>query len=1057
MKKSRSLQNKLVASTLAAAIFGILAQGAYSQSADATLRGRATANTEITAKNTATGLVRHVKASADGSYSVIGLPPGTYLVETSDGTKKTVTLSVASTATVDLVASAVAAPEGALEEIMVRSNRPVEVRTSEVGESISLHQIETIPQISRNFLEFADTVPGMSFQVDSNGKNSLHSGTQDTSSINVYIDGVGQKNYVRQGGISGQAGSNKGDSRTIGDAGNPFPQLAIGEYKVITSNYKAEYDQISGAAITAETKSGTNEFHGEIFGDFTNSSLRAAVPQELAVGGAKVSGPSKEYGLGFGGPIIEDKLHFFLTYEGKRFTTPNVVTPPILFDNSGNPLLPNPVPLLPASLLAQYGTVANNFNEDLYFGKIDWEFSDRDRVEFSTKIRQESEINGAGVQVAKSAAFNYLNNDYRAQLHWQHSGEHWLNDALVTYENTKDTTSALGSSNGVGIVYVYQDLPPLKGYHPLLQINGQGPNGYYQETQKGTGFQDDLTFSDIEWAGEHTLKTGFKYKGVTLSARDASAAALYQYYVVPKAYAPGLPTGIDPNPFQVEFRQATGDGSVTAVSKNQQFGVYFQDDWAVNHQLTLNLGVRYDYENTPSYTGYVTPAAVRAALNRQDPNTAPPNNAPIGQTYAQSLAMGPEPIHISDYYSNGHNRKNPGNEFQPRLGFSFDIDDDQRHVVFGGIGRAYDRNVFDSMQKETTVAALSPVRLQFQTPYGEQPFLGCKPGDPITSTCLNWDPKYLTAAGLQSYALGGIGEADLLNNHLKAPHSDQFSIGVRNKLGDWNTSATIARINGHDGLVGHSGQRNPDGSWYNGSNYGFSPDGLGSLVLWDNGRETRNTELLFSADKPYTKESGWGANVAYTFQRATENVYYSQIYMFDYPRLSDISFHDSPAVPRHRLVLTGAADGPWGVVLGAKLTLETVTPYFSPFGGWNCPNNPPATRHTPPPDGSGSCVAPTPFDSQYFYNSTYIKGQHFLFGGTNFGYRDIDLQVTKNIDLPHGATLQMRFDALNVINFVNTDSQNGVLYPWPKTPYRDPNGAIVGVPRTFKFTVNLKF
>ena len=82
MKKRHSLQKKIVASTIAAAVSGILAQHAYAQSADASLRGKAPANTEVTAKNTETGLVRHVKAGADGSYSVIGLPPGQEFVLT---------------------------------------------------------------------------------------------------------------------------------------------------------------------------------------------------------------------------------------------------------------------------------------------------------------------------------------------------------------------------------------------------------------------------------------------------------------------------------------------------------------------------------------------------------------------------------------------------------------------------------------------------------------------------------------------------------------------------------------------------------------------------------------------------------------------------------------------------------------------------------------------------------------------------------------------------------------------------------------------------------------
>src|SRR3546814_17069643 len=73
-----------------------------------------------------------------------------------------------------------------------------------------------------------------------------------SNNINEIIDGGGQKNYGTPGGMTGQD-----DSRV-----NPCPQAAIGEYKVITSNYKAEYDQISSAAVVAVTKSGTNEFRG---------------------------------------------------------------------------------------------------------------------------------------------------------------------------------------------------------------------------------------------------------------------------------------------------------------------------------------------------------------------------------------------------------------------------------------------------------------------------------------------------------------------------------------------------------------------------------------------------------------------------------------------------------------------------------------------------------------------------------------------------------------------------------------------------------------------------
>ena len=111
-----------------------------------------------------------------------------------------------------------------------------EVKTSEVGGTVSTKIINTIPQTTRNFLEFADVIPGVAFSLDpGNGTTKLQGGAQSASSINVYIDGVGQKNYVLQNGITGQDSSR----------GNPFPQLGIAEYKVITQNYKAEYDQLS--------------------------------------------------------------------------------------------------------------------------------------------------------------------------------------------------------------------------------------------------------------------------------------------------------------------------------------------------------------------------------------------------------------------------------------------------------------------------------------------------------------------------------------------------------------------------------------------------------------------------------------------------------------------------------------------------------------------------------------------------------------------------------------------------------------------------------------------
>ncbi|MEP6939875.1 MAG: carboxypeptidase-like regulatory domain-containing protein, partial [Rudaea sp.] len=385
----------------------------WAQSSDATLRGKAAPDLQVTAKNVATGAVRHTNTGADGSYTLVGLTPGTYQVDAGPGTERTVTLTVASTAQLDFAAAPGTPASGeptTLGGVSVTATTLTEVKTSEIGTNVSLHQIQTTPQITRNFLEFADTVPGMVFQVQ-NGKTSIQSGAQASSQVNVYIDGVGQKNYVHGGGVSGQAGASHD-----GDPGNPFPQLAIGEYKVITSNYKAEYDQISSAAITAETKSGTNELHGEVFGDYTNQNYRSETPAEKAAGGDKAVSANKEWGFAVGGPIIQDQLHYFFTYEKKQFSTPTTTNPPSNTYN-GQPYSV----FLPADVQSQFGPSSKPFDEDLYFGKVDWEFSDRDRVEVSSKVRKETQINGAGGQVAPSANYNYQNNDTRIDGRWQHS------------------------------------------------------------------------------------------------------------------------------------------------------------------------------------------------------------------------------------------------------------------------------------------------------------------------------------------------------------------------------------------------------------------------------------------------------------------------------------------------------------------------------------------------------------------------------------------------------------------------------------------------------------
>ncbi len=987
----RRAQRCLVAAVAMAVAFTEGMSGrVFAQSAEAALRGRAPPKAQVTAHNTATGLTRRTQADENGGYAIVGLPAGPYQVDAGPGTETTVTLTVASTTTLDLQPAA--GTTSGLATVTVTGKRRPEVKTSEVATTVSQTVIETTPQLTRNFLEFADTVPGMQFTVDSEGNTTLRSGGQTESSVNVFIDGVGQKNYVLEGGVSGQFFSQ----------GNPFPQLAIGEYKVITSNYKAEYDQITSAAVTADTRSGTNEFHGEAFGTYTGHNFRAETPAEVAAA-TKTASSDKEFGASLGGPILKDQLHFFVTYEGKRFTTPIAVTPGV------TPSGANIATLLPADVAAQFGPSALPFSEDLYFGKLDFEPTDQDRLVLSTKVRRETQIQNIREGQAASAGIQVENDDTRADLRWQHTTDRWYNELLLTFEDVVNAPMPINFGNG--FVYTYQPQQDQQ----ILAVGAESGTAAQNKAQRGPSIQDDLTLSHFQWAGEHTVKTGIKLKRIDLAAQDAENINPLFYYDV-------NPTGTAALPYKAFFTNPVPGLDPEVRSRNTQLGVYLQDDWSPDEKLTLNLGVRWDYERTPAYLDHITPASVVQAFNSQDPN------APAGQTYAQTLAKGG--ININDYISNGHNRSAPTDEIQPRFGVSYDLNADQKHVIFGGAGRSYDRDLFNFLQLEDTKASLPQDEIFFNVP--ERP---CTP----SPTCVPWNPVYLNGlTNLQSLVAATTAgqEVDMLNNHLKAPYSDQFSIGMRNRVGEWNTSVTVARILSYDGFVFTLGNRYPNGAFFQNGTQAFNNGvpGFGSLILGNNGIETRTTQVLVSVEKPYTAESGWGTTLAYTFTDAFNNRDIKEHYALDEATIQQYPFIRNNAVSVHRFVGTGVVRGPWDTTVGAKLTLAS-----------------------PVPDANLACYLPS---GEYFPTGSSctpvsIAPRNF------FGYRELDLQFSKDFTLPGSLTLYARVDVLNVFNWYNFSDYNtnygssGVL-PANAVTYNTV-GNILGVPRTFKAQLGMRF
>lgn len=996
----------LLACALAACL-GWAVLPAHGQTTGATVRGRVTAeavsDAQVTATNVATGLSRRVQAGADGSYVLAGLPPGTYRIEVNAGgltASRTVTLQVGQTASLDLAPGEATPPAGeatTLDRVLAVAETLPETRTSEVASYVSNRQIEALPQASRNFLAFADTVPGVIFETLPDNSTRLRSGAQSANGVNVFIDGVGQKNYVLKGGVSGQDSS----------SGNPFPQLAIGEYKVITSNYKAEYDQISSAAISAATRSGTNEFEGAFFWDYTSDQWRSATPAEED-SGSKIPSKEEQYGAFFSGPIVQDRLFFFVTYEAKEIDRPRTVR---FGTTAADPAF------ITDELLAYLGSANADFKQDMYFGKLTWQPGDAHLVELSAKRRDEVELTGIGDGPNVPSYGTHKNNDStRIDLRWQWSGARWLNDLHLTSEDDFWSPQPVTFGPGRSIRWTPPGNPTGSNDGDVL-LNLGGGRDYQRKGQKGEGVQNDFTFFGIDG---HTIKAGVKFKQVELESFEQQPFNPQYYFDLAENISAGRAAIDDFIPWRVDFGAALpGAGDRRIRSRSRQYGIYIQDDWEVNEKLTLNLGLRYDYEENPGFENFRTPAGLAAALR------------------GWSNIHGPNVDYdIEDYISSGGNRKPFKDAWQPRIGFSYDLNADQRHVIFGGAGRAYDRNLFDYLALEQSKNTFPSYQFRFDTP--SHP---CTVG---VGQCLTWDPSYYDPDALAALVAANpnLGaEVNLINNDLKVPYSDQFSLGMRNVVPlagvDWNTSVTLAHIRSHDGIVFTLGNRWPDGSFRNPGNpdatwggqpWGFPIPGYGTLILADNGIETRLNQLLLSLEKPFSDESPWGVTVAYTFSDAEENRLRAgsddEHYLFDYPNLDGQPFMRSTGTPRHRLVATGVYEIA-GFMFSGKLTLES-----------------------PRPLEAVNCYDAPSFDNCYFDPAVPDE---------SIGYKQLDIAVQKTWDTRAGVRFRVRGDVFNVFNWANPTSydtwRGGPGSPNPN--YLDHNNATAWPPRMFKLSFGL--
>lgn len=968
---------KILTSLIGAVGISLLAHTAAAQIGSASVQGIIASHMlpqpgiEVIAKNADNGYTFRTITQKDGSYTFKGLAPGHYQIFLQDKAGKspeTITLKVGQSVSLDFEIDKPVTNDDKIDEVTVIGTQlKIKSVGGEIGTNVSLEQINKLPQNTRNFLAFADLAPGVQFNQASDGSTSIKGGAQTADAINVFIDGVGQKNYVLRGGVTGQDSSR----------GNPFPQSAVGEYKVITQNYSAEYDQLSSAAVVAVTKSGTNEFHGGLFFDYSDEGMRKPRPSEEKDNNKKVESNQKQFGFNVGGPIIKDKMHFFFAYEGKNNSDPKDIIP------SGGVSVQD----LPADLQAQTGGRSADFKEDLYFGKLSYLISNEQKLELTAKIRKETELTGIGGVNTLSYGTDKKNDETRVDLSHNWRTDNWINDAHLLYEDNSWNPRPHSIGNG----FKYSN----GGGGAILNVGG-GPD-FQDKGQSGWGFQEDFTYLAIQ---EHTIKTGIKYKSISLHAKEQQPySAQYEYNVQYN----------DSVPFKVKWgAPLSGIGDGTASSDNIQLGIYLQDEWLATDNLTLNGGLRWDYEESDSFLDYKTPADVVTGINNW-------------------VGIKNSNININNYISNGSNRGSFKNAWQPRVGFSYKFNDEHDVTLFGGVGRAYDRNLFDNLQLEKTKATFPTYEVVFQSADPSHPCSGPE--------CIVWDPKYLTPEGLAQLKSGDKSagrEVFMVNNNLKTPYSDQFSLGVRGNLNDvWKGEVSLSRIVSKDGFVWLLANRRANGGFFlPGTSWGapdktYSIPGFGSTLIGENGIETEANSLYVKVEKP-KEDSGWGLALAYTYTDPTTNRKSGEVFALDYPTMDGYGIHEADKVANHRLVVTSIVGLPLDIDFSAKLNLQTDQSYY----GQDCR------------DGWNACK----FDT-------------FVPKGT-FTFKQFDIAFSKTIQTGSWApesSVTLRLDVLNLFNTFNHEGYEdwfgGAGEDLPAN-FGKPTDNLSGPTRTMKLGLN---